>query len=331
MVPPLFLSQACEGFIHYKKATGLSPHTILDYQATLKKLRAFFTDDPPLGSLDREKLVTFFAWLQDRYVSEPDGVAPRGQIKLAPKTIANIHTNLSSFWSWAAQEGFVTANLIRTIPPPRFTPPAIEPLSEDDIALLLKACDSSRTWKTRPSVVNRRPSADRDRAIILTLLDTGLRASELCGIRFGDLSLGQKSLKVRGTGPGMEGKERMVFFGRRTGQAIWRCLAGRLDGIRPQDPVFTVGPLADPRPLTAPVLRKLLDRIADKAGVPHVYPHRFRHTFAINYLRNQGDLFTLQSLLGHSDLAMVRRYARVAQADCAQVHRRASPVDKWRL
>lgn len=101
--------------------------------------------------------------------------------------------------------------------------------------------------------------------------------------------------------------------------------------MRPEDPVFNVGSPADPRPLSPSVLRKLLDRLGDKAAVPHVFPHRFRHTFAITYLRNQGDLFTLQSLLGHSDLAMVRRYARVAQADCAEVHRRASPVDNWRL
>ena len=83
--------------------------------------------------------------------------------------------------------------------------------------------------------------------------------------------------------------------------------------------------------MTSAVLRKHLDRIGEKAGVRNVYPHRFRHTFAITYLRNQGDIFTLQSLLGHSDLAMVRRYARVAQTDCAEVHRRASPVDNWRL
>jgi site-specific recombinase XerD len=113
MVRQLALSQACEGFIHYKRATGKSPHTILDYQATLKKLQGFFKDNPPLAALSREKLVTFFAWLQDGYRSEPDGVAPRGKIKLAPKSIANIHTHLSSFWSWAAQEGFVTANVIR--------------------------------------------------------------------------------------------------------------------------------------------------------------------------------------------------------------------------
>jgi hypothetical protein len=91
MVCPLSLSQACEGFIHYKKATGRSPHTILDYQTTLKKLRVFFKDNPPLAFLTREKLVGFFAWLQDGYLSGPDGVAPRGKIKLAPKSIANIH------------------------------------------------------------------------------------------------------------------------------------------------------------------------------------------------------------------------------------------------
>ena len=96
MVCQLSLSQACERFIHYKKATGKSPHTILDYQTTFKKLIGFFNDNPPLASLSREKLVAFFAWLQDGYMAEPDGVAPRGKIKLAPKSIANIQTSLPS-------------------------------------------------------------------------------------------------------------------------------------------------------------------------------------------------------------------------------------------
>jgi integrase/recombinase XerD len=97
----------------------------------------------------------------------------------------------------------------------------------------------------------------------------------------------------------------------------------------------------------------VLDRLLAPKGdigvrvrTANVSPHRFRHTFAIIYLRNQGDLFTLQDLLGHSDMAIplsgtqavVRRYARVAQTDraaslwdCAKAHAKASPVDNWRL
>lgn len=103
----------------------------------------------------------------------------------------------------------------------------------------------------------------------------------------------------------------MVYFGRRTGQAIWKCLDGRWETIRGEDPIFVVGQDRNYQPMGSDGLLKLLKRIAERAGVRNVYPHRFRHTFAINYLRNQGDVFTLQALLGHSDLAMVRRYARM--------------------
>jgi len=67
MVRQLSLSQACEGFIHYKKATGKSPHTILDYQSTYRKLRGYFKDNPSLASLTREKLVAFFGRLRRRF------------------------------------------------------------------------------------------------------------------------------------------------------------------------------------------------------------------------------------------------------------------------
>ena len=125
--------------------------------------------------------------------------------------------------------------------------------------------------------------------------------------------------------------ERLAYFGKRTSKALWKLLTPRLKDTQSEDEVFTVGSEDDLRPMTRDVLRRLLVRIGERAGVANVYPHRFRHTFATTYLRNQGDLFTLQDLLGRSDMAMVKRYARIAHTDCAKAHQRASPVDNWRL
>ena len=62
-----------------------------------------------------------------------------------------------------------------------------------------------------------------------------------------------------------------------------------------------------------------------------VHPHRFRHTFAINYLRNGGDVLHLQAVLGHETMDTVRNYVRLAQIDLASAQQNASPADAWRL
>lgn len=331
MVTQLTLSRACESMIRYKTATGKSDPTIADYRNSFKKLQLYLADNPQFASITREQLVAFFAWLQDGYLSEPDGVAPRGKVQLGPKSILNIHVNLSSLWTWAVNEGLVEKNLLRGIEAPDVSEPVIVPFAKEEVAALLKACDQSRSWKTRDLITNDRPTALRDRAIILTLLDTGCRASELCGITFKDVNLGTNSIKVRGKGPGREPKERIVYVGKRAAQALWKYMLPRIETIRETDPVFINGMDPTEQPISRTTLTKLVSRIGDRAGVADTFPHRFRHTFAINYLRNDGDLFTLQALLGHTDLAMVKRYARIAQMDVANTHRRASPVDNWKL
>jgi integrase/recombinase XerD len=176
----------------------------------------------------------------------------------------------------------------------------------------------------------RRWADKRDQAIILTLLDTGLRASELSALKVNDVDLksGKVQVKHGRLGGAKGGKGRIVYLGKAARRAVWRYLAEREDGEEPEAPLFLA---RYDRPMNKDALRLLMARLGEKAGVKNCHPHRFRHTFAITYLRSGGDVFTLQALLGHSTLDMVQHYARIADIDVEQAHRRASPADNWRL
>jgi integrase/recombinase XerD len=123
---------------------------------------------------------------------------------------------------------------------------------------------------------------------------------------------------------GKGSKERHCYLGATTRRSLWRYLVER--GSNPEEPLFTtqIG-----RPFTRSWLRRVVSNAGKRAGVANAYPHRFRHTFAVQFLRNGGDIFTLQMLLGHSSLEMVKHYARLAAIDAEQAHRRASPADHW--
>ena len=223
-------------------------------------------------------------------------------------------------------------NPAKEITPPKFPKHVIQTFTKDDLEKLIKACLYSRQAVTqdRRTFVMRRPSANRDQAILLTLLDTGLRASELCALTVGDLDLKTGKVDVRhGIGGGAKGgKGRTTYLGKVARKAVWRYLAVREDGDDPKAPLFIS---AAYRPFNRNTLRILVRRLGERAEVAHVHPHKFRHTFAITYLRSGGDVFTLQSLLGHGSLDMVRHYAQIAEVDVQTAHRKASPVDNWRL
>ena len=84
-------------------------------------------------------------------------------------------------------------------------------------------------------------------------------------------------------------------------------------------------------PLNRGALLLLIKRLAERAQVPNADVHRFRHTFAVNFLRNGGNVLELQRLLGHEKLDTVNIYVRLAQSDLSAAQRIASPADKWRL
>ncbi len=323
----LLLSKAIIGFLQYKAAEGLSPATISSYDHDLK-LWLEFTTDLPVNWIKTQNLNEYFVWLRTTYVSRR--INGRQQ-PLSPKTIHNFYISLSAFFTWACRE-FDLENPIKAVPKPKFEEKPFEPFTKEQVEALLKACPMAKEAETtrRRSYVMRRWTAHRDQAIIMILVDTGLRASELCALKIGDVDLktGKVQVKHGRAGGAKGGKGRTVFLGKAARRTLWRYLADREDGNDPEAPLFLV---KYDRPMNKGALRLLITHLGQKAGIAKCHPHRFRHTFAITYLRSGGDLFTLQALLGHSTLDMVQHYARVAEIDVAQAHRRASPADNWRL
>ena len=122
-------------------------------------------------------------------------------------------------------------------------------------------------------------------------------------------------------------KERILPICPRTAQVIWRYLNTR-DDKRGTAYLFTTH---DGRQMKRNTLRQVLQRTGERAGVPGANIHRFRHTFAITFLRNVGKRLALQRMLGHSTLEMVRRYLAIVQEDIEVAHRDASPVANWLL
>jgi integrase len=144
---------------------------------------------------------------------------------LSDKSVRNAWVALSAFFSWAKTE-FNLPDPMDSVPAPRFKEAPFEPLSKDEVEVLLKACDFSQEANTteRRRFTMRRPTAKRDRAIILTLVDISLRASELCALNVGDVDLktGRVEVKHGPSGGAKLEKGQAVHLGKAARRAVWQ-------------------------------------------------------------------------------------------------------------
>jgi integrase/recombinase XerD len=322
----LSLSQVVAGFALELEARRLSPSTIADYSRTLRRLQAFFPDDPPFAQITAEDLRRFMVEL----ASTPQvqgGAASVAPILLSNKSLLNIHTGLGALWTWALREGVTEEHIVHALSRPKPEEPAIIPFTEDDLKRLMAACERTAGY-VRPGkrlTDNKRRTALRDRAIVLLLLDTGIRASELAGMRVRDVDVRNRRITVTGKG----NKSRMLPMSPETSKAIWRYLTTERAEDRMNDPLFISDYPGEG--MTRLTLLTFLKRLGARAGVADCHPHRFRHTFAVMFLRNGGNAFELQMALGHTSLGATQTYMHLAEADLEKKHQEASPVSNWRL
>jgi integrase/recombinase XerD len=301
--------QVMVGYILSIESRHLSPHTIADYKNTFKKFMSFIGKDTSFEKITSKQIQEFLATFDT----------------VTNNTLLHYYAGLAAMWSWAVKEEIVPRNVVHLLTPPKPEQREILPFTEAEFKALLSVVARSKAYdrpgKRKSDHATIHP--ERARALLLMLLDTGLRASELTSLKLFQVDNRNQRVQVMGKGA----LERSVPFSPRTAQALWRYLTTRPDAEQ-SEPLFIT---YNNRKIDTTALAKSLKALGEKASVSNVHPHRFRHTFAIQYLRNGGDPYTLQKLLGHSTLDMVKRYLALAQIDVDKAHKRASPVDNWAL
>lgn len=162
----------------------------------------------------------------------------------------------------------------------------------------------------------------RDKALMMFLLDTGARISEVLAVNVGDVDIATGRVFLHHT---KDREQRIVYLGSQARRQLLKYY--RQLTIHPDAPLWI--DLRRRRRLLRNGVQQLLTRIGKRAGIADCGPHKFRRTFAITFLRNGGDIFTLQRILGHSSLDMVKQYlGGMNDDDTARAHKMYAPGDR---
>jgi len=313
------LSSLTQGYRLHAKTEGKSPKTIGIYTTALTVFENFLDQEglpTDVTQVGVQELRRFILYLQGVKAYREHPFTKTQSNGLTGHTINCYLRAIRAFWGWLVSEEIIATNPFAKVRIPKAPRKVIPTFSESQIQALLIVIDTHT------------PAGFRDWTIILMLLDTGLRASELVGLKLKDINLDDGVVKVYGKGS----KERIVPIGARVQRAMWKYL----QRYRPQPPNPLCSNLFLTRsgePLTVNRIEAVIEnhgKIAQIEGV-RCSPHTLRHTFAISYLRNGGDVFSLQRILGHSSLDVVRIYVNIAEADVKAAHRRFSPADNLEL
>ncbi|MFC1938887.1 tyrosine-type recombinase/integrase [Chloroflexota bacterium] len=305
------IKQAINEFLLSCKVEGKSYGTIECYSDKLKGFLWYATNyDWPddITAITTNHLREFLAYLREtphRFNSK----CPRAMKPINSTTIQKYYRALSTLFNWSVNEGILETSSLIKIKVPRAEKKVVKSLSSTEVSqLILHFGDSF--------------DGVRNKAIILVLVDCGLRLGELLNLKLFDINMEQQLIKADGkTG------ERVVRFGATTGKALKKYLKRRSSINGTNDSLWLTEKGIT---LKDSSVETMFIKLSKRTGI-RVHPHLLRHTFATMWLRNGGDSLMLQRLLGHTTLMMTNRYCQaVGCYDAIEAHKRYSPVDGLR-
>ena len=272
-----------------------SPHTVAGYRRDLAKLLRFMASEQLSGfaALDANRMRGF--------------IAAEHRAGLAPKSLQRLLSSCRSLFRQLNREGLLMHDPLLGVRGPKVRRKLPQVLDVDEASALVESDSGGKL-------------AVRDRAMLELFYSSGLRLSELVGLRWLDLNLAEGEVRVLGKG----NKTRIVPVGRYAVAALGAL--GAEVGMTAESPVFRGrggGPI-HPR-----TIQLRMNTLALQQGIPkHIHPHLLRHTFASHMLESSGDLRAVQELLGHADIATTQIYTHLDFQHLAKVYDAAHPRAK---
>jgi integrase/recombinase XerC len=285
-------------FAHLENERGLSARTLAAYRRDLDQLLRFLQadeiDDP--RQISQHHIRAF--------------IAQRHRQGLGGKSLQRMLSAVRSLFRWMLREGLAEHNPATPVRAPKSPRHLPATLDADSIGQLLEIpCDT--------------PLAIRDKAIMELFYSSGLRLSELAGLRWEQLDLGSGMVRVTGKG----NRTRMVPVGRMASQALleWRKNRGAFASF--EQPCVFVSQRGTP--ISPRTIQSRIRYWAKRQGIPqNIYPHLLRHSFASHMLESSGDLRAVQELLGHADISTTQIYTHLDFQHLAKVYDKAHPRAK---
>lgn len=281
---------------------GLAQNTILSYGRDLKRFRLFAAkrNKHRIEAIDREDIVDFLAGLYRQ--------------KLDSRSVARYLVSVRGFFKFALKEGWISVDPADNLESPRIRRSLPTYLRVDEIERLLQAPNPAT------------PIGLRDRAMLEVLYSTGLRVSELAGLRVADIDMRMGCLRCIGKG----NKERLVPIGGEAIAAIDNYLANarpkflRFGRTGPHNQVLFL--TRDGRRLSRISIWKILHDYGVKVGLRgRLTPHKLRHSFATHLLEGGADLRSVQLMLGHADISTTQIYTHVVEDRLKQIYKAHHP------
>jgi site-specific recombinase XerD len=280
------------------RAANKAPATVATYAKAVEGFAAFLAEhDMPtrLEDIERRHVAEHLAWLADNR---------------AAATAAQRFASLKAFFRWAVEEGELAAHPMDGLRKPKVPDQPVPVLSDEQLRALLAVCDG-------PTFTDR-----RDTAILRLFIDTGARLSEVADLTVEAVDLDRQQLVTVTKGRHVQ----VRYFGAKAAQALDRYERQRRRHRYVALDRLWLGPHGR---LTDSGIRQVVKRRSRQAGVGHVHPHQFRHTFAHRWLAEGGAEGDLVRLMGWSDRQMLARYgSSAAQGRAEEAYRRSPLVDR---